>query len=118
MDNKTLALIKRILSMFPKHELLGLKAKIIDSTDKTLIGRSGIVINETKNTLQLRDKDKAFIVEKKNCVFEFLLGKERIMAYRKLIKSEDIGLEGGISVEINGKLLCGRPEERIKKKLI
>lgn len=117
MDDKTLAFVKHILSRFPKQELLGLNAKVINSTDKGIIGRKGIVINETKNMLQFRDKSKKFMVEKKNCVFEFTIEKERITSYKKLAKSSDFHLKDKIVIEIEGKMLSKRPEERVKKKL-
>ena len=36
-----------------KHELVGLKARVIDSTNTQLVGITGQVINETKSTLIL-----------------------------------------------------------------
>ncbi|MCK5040200.1 MAG: ribonuclease P protein subunit [Candidatus Aenigmarchaeota archaeon] len=120
MDNKTHTWFKQILSRFPKQELLGLKTKIIHSTDKTLADKEGIVIDETKNMLHIRDSNnEVFSVEKKNCIFEFILDKERLTAYSKLAKDNNLNLkENKIALELKGTLLCGRPEERIKKKIV
>ena len=35
------------------HELIGLELEVIDSSNKSLIGISGIVIDETKKTLKI-----------------------------------------------------------------
>lgn len=78
-----------------RHELIGKKIEITDAENKTLIGLKGEIIDETRNMLT---------IETKNDV-------------KKLIKSQikmKIKYEGK-TLEVNGKLLVGRPEERIKK---
>ncbi len=81
-----------------RHELIGLDVKIVKSSDPTLVGVEGQVINETKNTLVIRKRDGREIrVEKKNCVFHFTL-------------------PDGSVVEVDGKVIQGRPEDRIKKR--
>lgn len=80
-----------------RHELIGLKVKIKDSTDPTLKNLSGRVIDETYNTLKIEVKDKEKIIPKKNCIFIFILPNKT-------------------KVQVDGKLLIGRPEDRIKKK--
>ena len=117
MDDNTLVRLRQIFSKFPKHEFLGLKTKIIDSTDKTLIGREGVVIDETKNMLKIRENNKInILVEKKNSVFEFAIEKKRLLAYVNA-KNTDLELiQKEVHVCVDGILLCGRPEERIKKK--
>ncbi|MCK5177081.1 MAG: ribonuclease P protein subunit [Candidatus Aenigmarchaeota archaeon] len=117
MDDNTLVRLRQIFSKFPKHEFLGLKIKIIDSTDKTLISRQGLVIDETKNMLKIREDNKSeILLEKKKSVFEFAIEKKRIMAYVNA-KQTDLELtQKEIHICIEGILLCGRPEERIKKK--
>ena len=79
-----------------RHELIGLRVRVAESEDPTLSGREGVVIDETKKTLVLED------------------GKRRI----KLIKDQtrlEFAL-GGKVVEVDGKVLVGRPEDRIKKR--
>jgi ribonuclease P protein subunit POP4 len=81
-----------------RHELIGLEVKIEKSTDPTQIGLKGRVIDETYNTLKIETKEgKEKIVPKANSIFIFTL-------------------PSGEKVEVEGKLLVARPEDRIKKK--
>ncbi|MBI1978884.1 MAG: ribonuclease P protein component 1 [Candidatus Aenigmarchaeota archaeon] len=82
-----------------RHELIGLKVKIVKSTDSTQKGITGKVIDETYNTLKIETKDKEKTVIKENCVFIFTLPDKT-------------------KVQVDGKLLVSRPEDRIKKKLL
>lgn len=78
---------------FLNHEWIGLETKIVDSFDK---GKkiSGKIINETQNTIWIEKNGEKKIIPKKECVFEFDLGKEKII--------------------VNGKDVLKRPEDRIK----
>lgn len=80
-----------------RHELIGLDVEVIESKNKKNIGIKGKVIDETKNMLVIERND----------------GKEV-----KLIKDQNIFcfILGDTKVKIDGKLLVGRPEERIRKK--
>ncbi|MEE9323182.1 MAG: ribonuclease P protein component 1 [Candidatus Aenigmarchaeota archaeon] len=80
-----------------RHELIGLRVKIVESANKKNVGISGKVINETRDT---------FTIEKKG-------GKEV-----KLVKEENVFVFdlSGEKVRVDGKILIGRPEDRIKKK--
>lgn len=81
-----------------RHELIGLEVKIAKSTDPTQRGVKGKVVDETYNILKIETKEgKEKKIPKANCVFIFTL-------------------PSGIKVEVDGKLLVGRPEDRIKKK--
>ena len=83
-----------------RHELIGLKVEIRNSTDPTLKGVKGRVVDETYNMLiiETKTKRKEIKVPKRNCVFVF-------------------ELPSGTKVKVDGKLLVGRPEDRIKKKI-
>ncbi|MCD6371447.1 MAG: ribonuclease P protein component 1 [Candidatus Aenigmarchaeota archaeon] len=82
-----------------KHELIGLKVKIKKSTDPTLVGIKGTVVDESYNMLTIEIRNgKEIKVSKKNCVFVFTLPSK-------------------IKVQVDGSLLVGRPEDRIKKKI-
>lgn len=82
-----------------RHELIGLKVKIKKSTDPTLVNLKGRVVDETYNMLVIECEDgKERKVAKKNCIFIFTL-------------------PNGTKVEVDGKVIVGRPEDRIKKKL-
>ncbi|MEM5797691.1 MAG: ribonuclease P protein component 1 [Candidatus Aenigmatarchaeota archaeon] len=80
-----------------RHELIGLKVKVEKSTDPSQKGIHGTVIDETYNTLKIETKDKEKTVIKGNCVFVFTLPDKT-------------------KVQVDGKLLISRPEDRIKKK--
>jgi len=80
-----------------RHEFCGLTVKIAKSTDPTQKGLSGKVIDETYRTLKIDTKKGEKTVIKENCVFVFTLPDR-------------------IKVEVDGKLLVSRPEDRIKKK--
>ena len=81
-----------------RHELIGLEVKIKSSTDPTLKGVKGKVVDETYNMLVIETSKKEIKVPKKNCVFVFTLPSK-------------------LKVQVDGKLLVGRPEDRIKKKI-
>jgi ribonuclease P protein subunit POP4 len=79
-----------------RHELIGLKVKIAKSTDPTQ-KFSGTVIDETYNMFVIETKGKEKRIPKKNSIFIFTL-------------------PNGMKVEVEGKILISRPEDRIKKK--
>ncbi len=72
-------------------EIIGKKVKITKSTSKEMIGRTGKIIDETMKTIIIEEKGKKTIIPKKGTTFE---------------------IEG---VEIQGKGIAYRPEERTKK---
>ena len=80
------------------HCLIGLRAKIVQSSNSQYLNFERKIIDETKNTLIFKINEKEKRIPKKNSVFKFYLTDTTI-------------------VEVNGKLLLGRPEERIKKKI-
>lgn len=80
-----------------RHELIGLKTRIEKSTDNTQKGLSGTVVDETYNTLKIETKDSEKTLIKENCIFIFTLPDKT-------------------KVQVDGKLLVSRPEDRIKKK--
>jgi len=79
------------------HELIGLETKVINDSNPCNRGLSGIVIDETRNTLVLRGDGKSTRIAKKNAIFTFNLP------------------EGGFNVD--GAVLVGRPEDRVKRRL-
>ncbi len=86
-----------------RHELIGLKVKLEKCTDKTLEKLTGKVIDESYSMLKIEGKKhgkkitKERTVTKQNCIFIFTL-------------------PNSVKVEVEGNLLVGRPEDRIKKK--
>ena len=80
-----------------KYEFIGTEAEVVDARNKANIGIKGKVVDETKNTFVIETEKGMKRVIKQNAVFEFRLGKRR--------------------VRIDGRLLVGRPEERLKKEI-
>lgn len=79
------------------HELIGLEAQVSKSSCKKWIGIKGKVVDETKNLLVLECLEKEVRIPKSSCVFQFLLD--------------------GRKVELEGKRIAFRPQERTKKAL-
>ncbi len=79
-----------------RHELIGTEGKVAQSTHKDYVGIQGKVVDETKNTFTILHEGKMKSIVKDAAVFNFKLCD-------------------GTVVEINGKLLVGRPEDRLKK---
>jgi len=79
-----------------QHEFIGLEVKVAKSTNPDCVGIKGRVIDETRNTFVLMKNGVERRVIKETSVFHFRY-------------------PDGTIVEIDGKLLVGRPEDRIKK---
>jgi ribonuclease P protein subunit POP4 len=82
-----------------RHELCGLTVVVKNSTEPTQKGLRGRVVDETYNTLKIETKKGEKTVIKNNCMFVFTLPDKT-------------------RVQVDGKLLVSRPEDRIKKKFI
>ncbi len=78
------------------HELIGLNVSIVGSSDETLMGLSGEVIDETKQTLRVKSEQGVKIVPKANVTLK-------------------VDLPDGQSVTISGKKIMYRPEDRIRR---
>jgi len=81
-----------------QDEFIGLKVKVVNSTHKGYVGIEGKIIDETKNMFVILYKGKKKMIPKSISVFHFYF-------------------PDGTIVEVDGKLLVGRPEDRIKKKI-
>ncbi|MCH2403795.1 MAG: ribonuclease P protein subunit [Nitrososphaerales archaeon] len=75
------------------NELIGRTLTVVSSTDSSLNGASGFVINETKNTFHILDNKRKKIIPKSHCVFNFTNNPD----------------------SINGKILIGKPQNRLAK---
>jgi ribonuclease P protein subunit POP4 len=85
------------LATIVQGELIGLDAKIVKSTNPSNIGISGKVIDETRNTLVIRQNEENRVVIKETAVFQF-------------------ALPNGTMVEVMGTAISGRSEDRVKRK--
>ncbi len=80
-----------------QHELIGLDARVSNSSDPTLIGTHGKIIDETHNMLVIEQA-----------------GKPKLMP--KITSALMLTLPSGEDVEVDGARLVGRPEERVKRR--
>jgi len=80
-----------------QSEFIGLDAKVVKSSHPNYVGIKGKVINETRNTIVISHENKEKTIAKNTAVFHFTM-------------------PNGTTVEINGKVIVGRPEDRVKKK--
>jgi ribonuclease P protein subunit POP4 len=81
-----------------RYEFIGAEGKVARSPHECYVGLGGKVISETKNTFIFLREGKSKSVIKESAVFNF--------------KFDD-----GTVVEIDGKLLVGRSEDRLKKSI-
>jgi small subunit ribosomal protein S17 len=79
-----------------RHELIGLEVRISGASNSNQKKIKGIIVSETRNTLTCNHRNKEKIVAKGEASFIFNLA--------------------GTLVEVEGKTLIGRPEDRVKKK--
>ncbi len=80
-----------------RHELVGLDVEVVKSSHDSFIGIKGKVIDETKNTIKVEDvKGCEKIIPKNVVTFHFTL-QDAV-------------------VEVEGRIIVARPEDRIKKK--
>ena len=85
MDKKT----------FAKDEFIGNIVKIKDCSDPSWIGKTGTILDETKNTFLLKINDKEKTIAKNTAIFEF----------------ENMGKK----ISLDGSKILFQPEKRIKK---
>ena len=81
-----------------QQEFIGLNAKVARSSHPGYVGIEGRVLNETRNTITILHKNEKKVVVKSTTIFNFIM-------------------PDGTIVEIDGKAIIGRPEDRIKKRV-
>jgi len=79
-----------------QDEFLGLELTVVKSLNYNTVGITGKVINETRNTFTISQNGEQKVLIKDTSVFGFIM-------------------TDGTVVEIDGKTIMGRPEDRIKK---
>ncbi len=80
-----------------KHELVGLETHFVASTAPGHVSKRGKIVAESREMIQLDTVDGDILLPKNVCVFE-------------------IKLPDGDVLRIDGDLLRGRPEDRLKKR--
>ena len=61
------------------HELIGLKTKIVESSNSKILGLNGVVVDETKHMLILQTKNGKKMISKKENKFNFLTSVEKLI---------------------------------------
>jgi ribonuclease P protein subunit POP4 len=79
-----------------REEFIGTTATVTSSTHAGYLGIRGEVLDETRNIFTLQQEGKPKSIVKDQAVFQFQFSD-------------------GTVVEIDGKLLVGKPEDRLKK---
>jgi ribonuclease P protein subunit POP4 len=80
----------------PYYTLIGIRVKIIKSSQEDLIGLEGTVVDETKNLIVISSRGKEMKIPKNSSTFRFYP-------------------EEGEPVDIRGREISFRPHERPKK---
>jgi ribonuclease P protein subunit POP4 len=86
----------RITPDIVRFEFIGKHVEIPKSARSGNVSMSGTVIDETRNTFTVLNKGRRKSIIKESAVFRFELSDHTM-------------------VEIDGKLLVGRPEDRLKR---
>jgi len=79
-----------------RYEFIGTKGVVAQSPNMDYLGVGGLVVGESKNTFTFQDEGRTRSVIKEAATFDFTF-------------------DDGTVVEIDGKLLVGRSEDRLKK---
>lgn len=80
-----------------QHEFIGLEATVVKSSNPDAIGITGNIVDETRNTFTILNDNIQRVIVKGISVFDFVLSD-------------------GIVVELDGKVMMGRPEDRLRKR--
>ena len=86
------------------HELIGLDTKVVDSTNISLIGIEGRIVNETKNLLTIGTDVQEKNIPKSCSSFIFTIPPVNGKRYLPL------------TIKVDGRLLLSQPENRIQTK--
>jgi ribonuclease P protein subunit POP4 len=81
-----------------RREFIGLQAAVTSSPHIGYLGISGEIIGETRNTFMIQQMEKMKTIVKDQAIFQFQFSE-------------------GTVVEIDGQLLVGKPEDRLKKQV-
>ncbi len=81
-----------------REEFIGTQGAVASSQHAGYVGIHGEVLGETRNTFTIQQQGKMKTIVKDQAVFQFQFSD-------------------GTIVEIDGKLLVGKPEDRLKKSM-
>ncbi|WP_248896163.1 ribonuclease P protein component 1 [Haloplanus halobius] len=113
-----------------RHELIGLHARVVESTNPDTVGISGRVVDETMRTLSLSAGDRVWCLPKRGTTFEFEIpctdeaaDAAKASGTAPKLPSETAGPQAGQSggcedaayVTVDGTRLLSRPALRTEK---
>ena len=81
-----------------QDEFIGIESRVTKSSNFDSVGITGKIINETRNTFTILQNNRKKVVIKDTSIFNFVMPDNTI-------------------IEMDGKAIIGRPEDRIKKRL-
>ena len=81
-----------------RHELNGLSVLVVGSTERGLVGISGMIVDETRNTILVDTERGTKRIPKSNTSLTFTL-------------------PDGQKARVSGSILISQPENRINKKM-
>jgi ribonuclease P protein subunit POP4 len=88
----------KVMPNLISSEFIGTEARVVKSRHQGYVGISGRIIDETRNTFVILHKGERKRIVKDSAVFDFKFSS-------------------GTIVEVDGKLLVRRPEDRLKKRV-
>lgn len=80
-----------------QDEFIGLRVTVVKGLNPEIVGITGEVVDESRNTFTIMKDASEKIIVKDTAVFHFVL-------------------PDGTIVEVDGKVLVGRPQDRVKKR--
>lgn len=86
---------KKALKDLAENELIGLECEVVNSSQRSLVGMKGKIVDETLNTLLLDTQNGEKKIQKKSVVLEIKFPRKNVV--------------------IKGKDLMQRPHERLRK---
>jgi ribonuclease P protein subunit POP4 len=88
----------------PRHELIGLQVRVVESNDSTLVGCEGKIVMETKNTLTIEEEEE---IENGT--------RMRTRQVPKAVATFEFALPDSESVTVTGERLLARPARRTER---
>ena len=90
------------------HELIGLDIRVVDSTNSSLNGIRGMIIDETKNMFKVETDDREKMIPKSGSSFIFTISSSH--------QTKDGKRYLPSNIKVDGRLLLLQPENRIQTK--
>lgn len=86
----------------PRHELIGLQVRVVESNDPTLVGCEGEIVMETMNTLTIEEAEDEGT-------------RMRTREVPKAVATFEFALPNGEYVTVTGERLLARPARRTER---